>query len=71
MKPSCHAEKQFAYDFVEIRQLRRWIIEGETWWSEEKPWRTKTRLSAKWLQRRAAKARRQHAKEIIRDALAD
>ena len=71
MKPTCHEETHLTYHFADVRGQRHAVKYGLGWWSEEKPWRTKTRSSTKWLQRRASKARRNASKAIIREEIAN
>ena len=68
MKPTCKAEAELAYDFVDARNLRR--TAHDRVWSIMAPWQ-QCHASTKYLQRLASKARRRAAKSDIHKILRD
>jgi len=71
MKPTCHREAGLGYDFADLHSNASIITARDAWWSQTKPWRVKSRGSAKFLQRMASKARRQASKQGIAQAILD
>jgi len=70
-KPTCPREARLGYDFSDLHMSAKVITFRDAWWAETKPWRVVSRTSAKFLQGRASKARRQAASSAIREELRD
>ena len=66
-KPTCPREARLGYDFSDLHMSAKVITFRDAWWAETKPWRVVSRTSAKFLQGRASKARRQAASSAIRE----
>lgn len=70
MKPTCRTETAISVDFFERRAQSRSVALGQTWFATVKPWKKHSRgSSTKWLQRRASKARRRHAKTMMMETI--
>jgi hypothetical protein len=70
-KPTCPREASLGYDFSELHMSAKAITFRDAWWAESRPWRVVSRTSAKFLQGRASKARRQAGQATIREELRD
>ena len=70
-KPTCPREARLGYDFSDLHMSAKVITFRDVWWAETKPWRVVSRTSAKFLQGRASKARRQAGQATIREEMRD
>ena len=70
-KPTCPREASLGWDFADLHTSAKAITFRDAWWAESRPWRVVSRTSAKFLQGRASKARRQAGQASIREELRD